>query len=277
MLYEAQVARGQYFVHELTSEVNLAMKCVAKIMAVPGTSTVVVDLCMFGLAACDEGGPGFVNASVRTITNARRVGVRSKCTSTHRHAQTNENNAIEKGEQTGTWVRQVARAMEEQLREDQEGLETHEQKRKTEDAKRIRGIDHENNKNKGLIRVQNEKVNFMRHGEQELFSVWEGWHWDVNKGGWLDPKLCATARLEEVEYIRRQCTPGSPGKIADVRLEGHPSRQDGRRRTRDNTASPTCARGGSFWNFQDSLQARAVRVDAAARGAEGCAVGDAHG
>ena len=29
---------------------------------------------MFGLAACDDGGPGFVNASVRTITNARQVG-----------------------------------------------------------------------------------------------------------------------------------------------------------------------------------------------------------
>ena len=68
------------------------------------------NLCMFGLAACDKGGPGFVNASV-TITNARRVAVRlrSKCTSTHRHAQTNENNTIEKGEQTGIWVRPVAR------------------------------------------------------------------------------------------------------------------------------------------------------------------------
>ena len=108
-------------------------------MGMPGARTAVADLCMFGLAACDEGGPGFANASVRTITNARRVAVRlrSKCTSTHRHAQTNENNAIEKGEQTGTWVRQVAGAMEEQLREDQEGLETHEQERRTEDAKRM--------------------------------------------------------------------------------------------------------------------------------------------
>ena len=81
--------------------------------------------------------------------------LRSKCTSTHRHAQTNENNAIEK-EQTGTWVRQVARAMEEQLREDKEGLETHEQKKKAEDATRIRGTVHDNNKNKRLSRVPNE-------------------------------------------------------------------------------------------------------------------------
>ena len=108
-------------------------------MAMPGTRTAVADLCMFGLAARDEGGPGFVNATVRTISNARRVArLRSKCNSTHRHAQTNENNAIEQGAQTGTWVREVARAMEEQLREDQEGLETHEQKKITEDGKRIR-------------------------------------------------------------------------------------------------------------------------------------------
>ena len=57
------------------------MKCIVKIMAMPGTRAAVADLCMFGLAACDDGGPGFVNASVRTITNARQVGVRlqSKC------------------------------------------------------------------------------------------------------------------------------------------------------------------------------------------------------
>ena len=36
-LSEAQVARGRYFVHELTSEVNSRMQCVAKIMAMPGT------------------------------------------------------------------------------------------------------------------------------------------------------------------------------------------------------------------------------------------------
>ena len=43
----------------------------------------------------------------------------------------------------------------------------------------------------------------MHQDEQELFSAWEGWHWDDNKGGWLDPELCAKARREEVEYVRR--------------------------------------------------------------------------
>ena len=67
-LFEAQVACGRFFVQ--TSEVYSRMKCVAKIMAMPGTRTPAADLCMFGLAASD------VNASVRTVTNARQVGMR---------------------------------------------------------------------------------------------------------------------------------------------------------------------------------------------------------
>ena len=71
-LYEAETACCRYFVHELTPDVNSRMKCVTKIMAMPGTRTIGADLFMFVLAACDEGGPGFVNASAR----ARQVGVR---------------------------------------------------------------------------------------------------------------------------------------------------------------------------------------------------------
>ena len=121
------------FVHELTSEVNSRMKCVAKIMAMPGTRAAMADLCMFGLA---DRGPGFVNASVRTITNGRQVGVQlqSKCTGTHRRARVNADNPTEKGEQTGSWVRQVAQAMEEQLKEAQQELETREKKSKVEDT-----------------------------------------------------------------------------------------------------------------------------------------------
>ena len=73
-LCEAQAAKGRCLVHELTSEASSRMKCVVK--AMPRTRAAIADLCMFGLAACDDGGPGFVNESVRTITNARQVGVR---------------------------------------------------------------------------------------------------------------------------------------------------------------------------------------------------------
>ena len=78
---------------------------------------------MFGLAACDDGGPGFVNSSVRTITNARQVEVRlqSKCNGTHPHARVDTEDTIGRREQTGTWVRQAARAVEELLEKGQAG------------------------------------------------------------------------------------------------------------------------------------------------------------
>ena len=52
----------------------------------------------------------------------------------HRHAQVNADNTIETRERTGSWVRQVAQAMEEQLKEEQQELETREHQRKVEDA-----------------------------------------------------------------------------------------------------------------------------------------------
>ena len=70
-LFEAQVARGHYFVHELMSAANSRLECVPKIMAMSGTIPTMADLCMFGLASRAEGGPGFASASVRTVTNLR--------------------------------------------------------------------------------------------------------------------------------------------------------------------------------------------------------------
>ena len=97
----------------------------AKVMAMPGTRTGC------GLVRVL---PGFVNVSVRTITKARRVGVRlqSKCGSMHRHAQVNTDSTIETRERTGSWVRQVAQAMEEQLKEDQQELHMREHQRQVE-------------------------------------------------------------------------------------------------------------------------------------------------
>ena len=158
------------------------MKCIVKIMAMPGTRAAVADLCMFGLAACDDGGPGFVNASVQTITNARQVGVRlqSKCNSTHRHARVDAEDVI--GEQTGTWVREAARAIDEQLKKDKQELEMREQRKRAEDANRICSIINENAENKGVeSRGKPRWWKLMHQDEQELLSVWEGWHWDDNK------------------------------------------------------------------------------------------------
>ena len=53
-------------------------------------------------------------------------------------ARVNADNPTEKGEQTGSWVRQVAQAMEEQMKEDQQELETCQKKRNVEDVQRIK-------------------------------------------------------------------------------------------------------------------------------------------
>ena len=57
-LCEAHVAGGRYFVHELMREQLWR-----------------ISACL-GFGSYGEGGPGFLNASVRTVTNARQVGVR---------------------------------------------------------------------------------------------------------------------------------------------------------------------------------------------------------
>ena len=96
-------------------------------------------------------------------------------------------------------MREAARAIDEQLKKDEQEVEMREQRKRAEDANRMCSIIHE----RGLSLVEAEMEKLMHQDEQELLSVWEGRHWDDNKGGWLDPELCANARREEVEYIRR--------------------------------------------------------------------------
>ena len=54
----------------------------------------------------------------------------------------------------------------------------------------------------------------MHHNEQELFGLWEGWHWH-------DPGLCAKANLKKWSTsVVTICTRESPEKCAYVRREG---------------------------------------------------------
>ena len=131
--------------------------------------------------------------------SARDERMQRKYTGTHPHARVGANNSSEKMEQSGTWVHLVAQAMEDQLREDKQELKVWEQQKKAKDAKRILGIVHESDKNKGASHVRDEIVKLMHHDEQALLSLWQGWHWDDTKGGWLDVELCAKAKREEVE------------------------------------------------------------------------------
>ena len=129
---------------------------------------------MFGLAASDDGGPRSVNANVRTMANARQIGVhlQSKCNGTHRHARLDAEDTIGSREQTGTWVLRAARAIEEQLKKDKQELEIREQRKRAEDGNRICGITHDNAENKGMSLVEAEMEKLMRQDEQELLSAW---------------------------------------------------------------------------------------------------------
>ena len=145
-----------------------------------------------------------------------------------------------------------------------------------EDARRIRRIVHEINWNKDWVRVQSEMGKFMHHDEQELLSVWEGWHWDDNKGGWLDPELCAKAGREEVEYIRRHKmhTRVQRNVLTLNRKGTHQDGMGGDRQvaTREAQLAREVGREGA----QDARK-KTVRVNTATRGAENCAVRDRHG
>ena len=66
-----------------------------------------------------------------------------------------------------------------------------EQRKRAEDANRICSIINENVENKGLGLAEAEMGETHASGRA---SAWEGWHWDDNKGGWLDQELCSKAR-----------------------------------------------------------------------------------
>ena len=71
---------------------------------------------MFGLAACDDGGPGFVNAK-RANDNQCASSWGAVAKQMQQHASTcrvDAEDVIGKREQTGTWVREAARAIDEQ-------------------------------------------------------------------------------------------------------------------------------------------------------------------
>ena len=91
--------------------------------------------------------------------------------------------------------------------------------------------------------MESEVGELMHQNEQELPSVWEGWYWDDNKGGWLDPELCVTVRQEEVEYIRRHKMYTRVSMEVCLRETGRAPIKTGWAETDKGQGSPTCARG----------------------------------
>ena len=129
------------------------MKCMVKIMAMPATKAAGAELCMFELAACDDGGPGFVHASVRMMTNARpRRGAVAK--QIQRYASTClgrcRRHDRKEGANGNVGVRSRQSSRRTTEKKDKQELEMHEQRRIAEDANKIRFIIHANAENEGV-------------------------------------------------------------------------------------------------------------------------------
>ena len=91
--------------------------------------------------------------------------------------------------------------------------------------------------------AHDEMPQLVHHDEQELLCLWEGWHWNDNKGRWLELDLCAKAKREEVEHTHRHNMYETVPRETRYATHEDPSRQDGRRLTKGKQGSPTCARG----------------------------------
>ena len=135
-----------------------------------------------------------------------------------------------------------------------------EQRKRAEDVNRICSIINENAENTGLSLVEAEMEKLIHQDEQELLSVWEGWHWDDDKGGWLDPELCAKARREEVECIRRHKMYVRVPREVCLRETGKAPHQDGVGGDRQGTARKAhCAREMGREGVQDTPDQSCMR------------------
>ena len=68
--------------------------------------------------------------------------------------------------------------------------------------------------------MQDEMGNLMHHDQQELLSLWEGWHWDDNQGAWVALTRSCAPRQDVKKWstsVVARCTRVSPEKCAYVR------------------------------------------------------------
>ena len=115
-----------------------------------------------------------------------------------------------------------------------------ERKRKVEDAKKIHRIVHEKDKSKASRRVEEEMGDSCITMSRSCSASGKVGIGTTTKAGGLI-QSCAPKQdgKKWSTFAATRRTQESPGNCACARLEEHPSRQDGRRLTRDNQESPT--------------------------------------
>ena len=156
--------------------------------------------------------------------------------------------------------------MEEQLREDQQELKTREHKKKAKGAKMIRWIGH---KNKGTSHVQDERGNS---------NTTMSRHCSVRgKGGiGMTPKVdgfnLGCAPSQDVRSRRRTMYTRVAREACLLETGKAPIKTGWAETDKGQPGKPKVGREG----IQDAREARVLRVDAAAGGADSSVVGDRH-
>ena len=192
-LYETQIKRGDYFIHEHPSGASSwRCSCIKRLMAIPGVIATTADQCIYGLTAVDERGPGLVRKSTRFLTSAPCIAseLSRKCIRYHRHVHLVNGRAAAAQVYPRQLCESVCRGAKEQLRRRR-------RKPMIKDQKEIHAL------------LERERLfEEIKDGKFELVSLNTMMHegepcWDDAKGGWLDPTMVSAARQEEMEFVRR--------------------------------------------------------------------------
>ena len=191
-LYEAQLKRGDYFLHEHpASASSWQCRCVKRVMAIPGVIATTADQCRYGLTAVDERGPGLVRKSTRFLTNAPCIAAElsRKCKGNHRHVHLVNGRAAAAQVYPRQLCAAVCRGAKEQLRRRRRPL--------TKDQQEINALLEKDRLEEYFSRHVLDPVdmNTMMHEGEAC--------WDDSKGGWLDPSKVGIARTEEMEFVNR--------------------------------------------------------------------------
>ena len=201
-LYEIQVRRGDYFLHEHpATATSWSLPRIRRVASMKGVQVVIGDMCQFGMVQVDKDGPGLIKKPTKFMTNCGKVAeaLAVRCEGGHRHISLIGGRAKAAQEYPKELCKTVIKALRAQLAQDRQTVIAHMHNGKTLYDKLSEARSASKSQNKDQIAAT---VNTLLH-EDLLGSLSENGYWDDAKGGWLDPGLVVRAREEEMGYVRK--------------------------------------------------------------------------
>jgi hypothetical protein len=191
-LYELQIRRGDYFVHEHPAgATSWKCECIRRMMSIPGVIATVADQCQYGLTSKDELGVGAARKATRFLTNAPYIAeeLNKRCPGDHRHVHLISGRASGAQRYPHGLCAAFCRGAANQLRK-KKPLEPRDER---EIRERIKERTLEEKIRRKDLGVQ--EISTMTHQDTEA--------WDDVKQVWLDPSKVKEARAEEMDYVRK--------------------------------------------------------------------------